>query len=197
MARTLRLETTGGEGVEELLAALGRVPALRTMMKAAVKGGLDLTDAARDLAVVANRQWDLRVTGARRASGGDSAPAAPVIDTPAAGEPPAAAAPAPAMPRAIGESAASAGSDGHATTTAPVALTQVDGIGPGVSGVLTKAGVTTVEQLAATDVARLRDLLWHAGRPYRSMDPTPWPERARRLLTPALEGNGDANAANA
>ena len=65
-----------------------------------------------------------------------------------------------------------------------MALIQVDGIGPGVTGVLTEAGITTVEQLAATDVPRLREVLHDAGRPYRSMDPGPWPERARRLLAP-------------
>jgi predicted flap endonuclease-1-like 5' DNA nuclease len=136
-------------------------------MKAAIKGGLDLADAARELAVVASRQWDLRVTAARPAPRGDSAPA-------------------------TGDADATAGSDGHPT---PAALIQVDGIGPGVSGVLSKAGITTVAQLAATDVAQLRDLLRHAGRPYQSMDPTPWPERARRLLAPAPDtGAGAAGA---
>jgi len=80
---------------------------------------------------------------------------------------------------ASGAGAAPAGAAG------PSRLIEVDGIGPGVSGVLARAGVTTLEQLAALDEARLRALLTAAGRPYQSMDPTTWPEQARGLLAPA------------
>ena len=48
--------------MEGLFAALLHMPAVRTVAKAAVKGGLGFVDAARGVAVVAGRQWDQRVT---------------------------------------------------------------------------------------------------------------------------------------
>ena len=80
------------------------------------------------------------------------APAAPVVEMPA----PAEAAPAPP-----------ARSDD---------LEVIEGIGPKIAGVLRAAGITTLAQLAATDVERLRAILQEGE--VRIGDPTTWPEQA-------------------
>ncbi len=55
-------------------------------------------------------------------------------------------------------------------------LKRVEGIGPKISAMLQKAGVTTFAQLAATPVAELKAIL-DAAR-IRSADPGTWPEQA-------------------
>jgi NADH-quinone oxidoreductase subunit N len=61
-------------------------------------------------------------------------------------------------------------------------LHAVNGIGPKISGLLRTAGILTLEQLAETDVSRLRRILDDAGRSYRLADPQTWPRQARELL---------------
>lgn len=61
-------------------------------------------------------------------------------------------------------------------------LVQIEGVGPKTAGLLHDAGITTVSQLAATPVERLRAILDQAGPRYRIVDPTAWPERAQALL---------------
>lgn len=72
-----------------------------------------------------------------------------------------------------------------AETTAPPAeaapatsddLKRIEGIGPKIEGVLNAAGITTFAQLAATDIARLREILQAAG--VRIGYPDTWPEQA-------------------
>lgn len=55
-------------------------------------------------------------------------------------------------------------------------LTRIEGIGPKFSGVLRSAGISTYEQLTASDVDELRDIL-RERRVYFA-DPTTWPEQA-------------------
>jgi len=55
-------------------------------------------------------------------------------------------------------------------------LTILEGIGPKIAGVLREAGITTFAQLAATDVARLEEILESAD--LRLADPGTWPEQA-------------------
>jgi predicted flap endonuclease-1-like 5' DNA nuclease len=165
---------------------LDRVPGLRALMKATIKGGLELGDAVKALSATAGRRWEQRGGGA--ASEPASA-AAPVRDVPAP-QPASTPATTPAAPRATvrrkrarpvpvpAEPAAAPAARG---AKAP-RLTQVDGIGPKVADVLVGDGITTVERLAETDEARLRALLARAGRPYQSMDPSTWPAQARGLL---------------
>jgi len=72
----------------------------------------------------------------------------------------------------------------------------VEGIGPKIAGVLRAAGITTLAQLAETDVDRLKAIL-HEGE-VRIGDPTTWPEQAAlaaagkwdefRQLTDQLKG---------
>lgn len=56
---------------------------------------------------------------------------------------------------------------------------KLEGIGPGIQGVLYDVGIKTFSQLAATSVARLEEILTAAGDRYRLADPTSWPEQAR------------------
>ncbi len=59
----------------------------------------------------------------------------------------------------------------------PDNLKRIEGIGPKISGVLNKAGITTFAQLAETDVSRLTQILTDAGLSALA-DPTTWPEQA-------------------
>lgn len=56
---------------------------------------------------------------------------------------------------------------------------KLEGIGPGIQGVLYEAGIKTFSQLAATSVTRLEEILTAAGDRYRLADPTSWPEQAQ------------------
>jgi predicted flap endonuclease-1-like 5' DNA nuclease len=58
----------------------------------------------------------------------------------------------------------------------PDDLTIIEGIGPKISALLQVAGIVTFAQLAATDVARLREIMLQAN--LRIADPTTWPEQA-------------------
>jgi DNA-directed RNA polymerase subunit beta' len=55
-------------------------------------------------------------------------------------------------------------------------LAIVEGIGPKIASLFQAAGITTFAQLAATDVARLRQIIREAD--IRTADPTTWPEQA-------------------
>lgn len=68
--------------------------------------------------------------------------------------------------RAVGDQAA-----------APDDLLVIEGIGPRVSTIVTAAGITSFEALAAADVDRLRAVLVDAG--IKTVDPSTWPEQAR------------------
>jgi predicted flap endonuclease-1-like 5' DNA nuclease len=59
----------------------------------------------------------------------------------------------------------------------PDDLTIIEGIGPKISALLVRSGIGTFNDLAATDVARLRQILLAVG--YRVNDPTTWPDQAR------------------
>jgi len=65
-------------------------------------------------------------------------------------------------------------------------LTQIEGIGPKISSVLQDAGITTFDQLAATDVNRLRQIVLEAN--LRLADPGSWPEQAKLLAVGDHEG---------
>jgi predicted flap endonuclease-1-like 5' DNA nuclease len=60
-------------------------------------------------------------------------------------------------------------------------LEQIAGIGPKVAEVLREYGITTFDQLAASDSGELKALLVHANPRYRMFDTTSWPSEARRL----------------
>jgi predicted flap endonuclease-1-like 5' DNA nuclease len=53
----------------------------------------------------------------------------------------------------------------------------IEGIGPKIKGILAEAGITTFNQLAATDVTQLTMILEQAHLNY--IDPASWPEQAR------------------
>ena len=65
-------------------------------------------------------------------------------------------------------------------------LTAIEGIGPKIAGVLRQAGIGTFAQLAATDVARLTEILHEAN--LRLAVPESWPEQAEL----AAAGDWDA-----
>jgi predicted flap endonuclease-1-like 5' DNA nuclease len=58
-------------------------------------------------------------------------------------------------------------------------LTRIEGIGPEIAEMLNKAGIVNYEQLAATPVGRLVDLLDAAGPRYVTANPSTWPQQAR------------------
>ncbi|GAK61553.1 hypothetical protein U27_01454 [Candidatus Vecturithrix granuli] len=57
-------------------------------------------------------------------------------------------------------------------------LRKIEGIGPKVEQLLNEAGILTFEQLARTEVERLRAILEGAGGIFKAMDPASWPEQA-------------------
>lgn len=57
-------------------------------------------------------------------------------------------------------------------------LTKIEGIGPKIAELLTNAGITTFEALAATDADKVRAILEEAGSRYKSHDPTTWSKQA-------------------
>lgn len=55
----------------------------------------------------------------------------------------------------------------------------VEGIGPKIEQILKNAGIATLDQLAQTESARLKEILEEAGDRYRIHDPGTWPAQAR------------------
>ncbi|WP_410503600.1 50S ribosomal protein L27 [Lewinella sp. IMCC34191] len=58
-------------------------------------------------------------------------------------------------------------------------LTVIEGIGPGIAGILSAAGIKSWEGLADADVDFLKEQLADAGGNYGSHDPSTWPQQAR------------------
>lgn len=73
----------------------------------------------------------------------------------------------------------------QAATSASDDLALIEGIGPKIASVLKAAGISTFAELAATDVARLSEILQSAN--LRLADPATWPEQAQL----AAEGKWD------
>lgn len=70
------------------------------------------------------------------------------------------------------------GSTGEATTAAtPDDLIMIEGIGPKISSIMIRAGITTFAQLVETDVAQLSTMLRNAG--ITTANPTTWPQQAQ------------------
>lgn len=69
----------------------------------------------------------------------------------------------------------------ESASPAPIAepdnLRRIEGIGPKISQVLQSAGITTFQQLAATEVSKIEQILRDAGN--RLSDPGTWPEQAQ------------------
>ncbi|OWY18963.1 hypothetical protein C7N43_25810 [Sphingobacteriales bacterium UPWRP_1] len=57
-------------------------------------------------------------------------------------------------------------------------LKLVEGIGPKIEELLNSKGITTFEQLCATEVTTLQNLLEEAGPRFRIHNPTTWPQQA-------------------
>ncbi|MGE0798458.1 MAG: DUF4332 domain-containing protein [Lautropia sp.] len=69
-------------------------------------------------------------------------------------------------------------------------LIKIEGVGPKIAQLLTKAGIRTFAGLAATPVERLKEILAAGGSRFASHDPGTWPEQA------ALAASGDWAAFN-
>ena len=69
-------------------------------------------------------------------------------------------------------------SPGEASATVADDLTRIEGIGPKISGLLQRAGISTFEQLAGTGVDRLEQILADADLAGLAK-PGTWPEQAR------------------
>lgn len=70
----------------------------------------------------------------------------------------------------------------------PDDLKIIEGIGPKIAELFIAAGISTFAKLAATDVAKLREILDAAGSKFASHDPATWPQQAKL----AAEGKMDA-----
>ena len=57
-------------------------------------------------------------------------------------------------------------------------LKKIEGIGPKIAGLLNEAGITTFAGLAATEAAKIKEILAAAGARYATHDPTTWPQQA-------------------
>jgi len=68
----------------------------------------------------------------------------------------------------------------------PNDLTEIEGIGPKVEGVLREAGILTYPQLAGTRPEALRQILRDEGLPF--IDPETWPEQAASAAAGDWEG---------
>lgn len=77
---------------------------------------------------------------------------------------------------------------GNAPAGKPDDLKIIEGIGPKIAEILVAAGISTFAKLAATDVAKLREILDAAGSKFAAHDPTTWPQQAKL----AAEGKMDA-----
>ena len=55
----------------------------------------------------------------------------------------------------------------------------IEGIGPKIESLLKDSGIETVQDLASSKVADLKDILQGAGSKYRIHDPTTWPDQAK------------------
>lgn len=186
------------------LAALSPlIPGLRPVTKAVIKGSMALADAASGVAVAAAAGWSglTSEVATERTAGeptieegvatpeGDAAAmsvadeAAPAV---AAGVPAAAAVVAAGIPgEAPVEEEEPGSTDGTDSRQAYVPhgddLTKINGIGPKVAALLHDAGITSFDQLAATDVETLHTILDGAGTRYRAVNPESWPEQAKML----------------
>lgn len=82
---------------------------------------------------------------------------------------------------------ATMGDIGDTTTTAsPDDLIVIEGIGPKISAIMIREGITTFAQLVETDVAQLSTMLRSAG--ITTANPTTWPQQAQL----ARDGQWDA-----
>lgn len=72
------------------------------------------------------------------------------------------------------------------SATAPDDLIVIEGIGPKISAIMIKEGVTTFAQLAEADIAQLNTMLRNAG--ITTANPTTWPQQAQL----ARDGQWDA-----
>lgn len=62
-----------------------------------------------------------------------------------------------------------------------VDLKKIEGIGPKIAEILTTAGYTTYEKLAAEKADKLKEILTAAGNRYKMHDPTTWPQQSDLL----------------
>ncbi len=58
-------------------------------------------------------------------------------------------------------------------------LKKIEGIGPKIAEIFTKAGINSYAKLAAADPEKLKEILAEAGGSFASHNPTTWPEQAQ------------------
>lgn len=100
--------------------------------------------------------------------------------------PAAASAEAPALRTQSVEPEAPAPAETRAASSAADDLEIIEGIGPKIAGLLRAEGITTFDQLAHTDVARLGEIM-AANRLRHLADPATWPEQAALAAAGAWE----------
>ena len=167
------------------------IPVVRDVAKLAVKGGFVMTDKTRSVVIATAKHWsDLAgLAGTKLAWAPRSVTAEVPIEMAATDVPTtetAAEAAAVAVGLAEPVSAAAGTAPQPASMSArPDDLTRIKGIGPKMAGLLHKAGIQTLAQLAETEAAVLQEIVDEAGSRYRLADPTTWPSQAKELINPA------------
>lgn len=97
---------------------------------------------------------------------------------------------APAAKAAPSPAAAPAAPVEQATSGKADDLKKIEGIGPKIAEHLTNAGISSYADLAATDAAKIKEILAEAGPRYAAHDPTTWPQQAK------MAANGEWDALN-
>ncbi len=146
-----------------LVAVAPRVPVLRNVAKAVVKGGIAVTGMTAGAVSTAGKPWAnlMAQVQAERDQRSDS--------------------------QAGAAAEATSGAPADQTFPGTADLTRIRGIGPKTASLLNEAGIQTLAQLAATDVDRLQEVLNEAGARYRAIDPASWPSQAEELIAAASQ----------
>lgn len=150
------------------------IPVVRDVAKLAIKSGFVMTDKTRNVVTASGKHWSdlLGLAGTKLAW--TSSPVTVDVPVEAATDVPTTEAEATAVADTTPEPASmSARSDD---------LTLIKGIGPKMAGLLHKAGIQTLAQLAETELAVLQEIVDEAGSRYRLADPTTWPSQAKELI---------------
>ena len=68
-----------------------------------------------------------------------------------------------------------------------VDFTKIEGVGPKIAELLTKAGHTTYESIAKEKSEKIKEVLVAAGKRYVMHDPTTWPQQAKLLAAGKMD----------
>ena len=58
-------------------------------------------------------------------------------------------------------------------------MKKIEGIGPKIAQLLNESGINTFEELASSEVDKIKEILEAAGSRYKMHDPTTWPNQSK------------------